>query len=509
MITVPTIGQTDWGPVVNTALQELDARLTGASLNVKDPEYGAVGNGVANDGPAIQAALTAAPRGGIVYLPPGVYGILTPLRVPPYVTLMGAHGAGEVQPGAPEPVSSIKPLAAFAGAAAIEVLDQTLGGYSILAAQQRIERLTIDGSAVPGATAVDGIRMTGQIQAPIVRDVAIRDMTGGGINTAFNLGAPPGPQAPFVVRLDRVTIMWPDGTGVALNNSTDSILTDVYVLGGGSFGWFIAGAGNSTFVACRAEWCGLDGYNITVGNGNLRMIGCSTDRNNGHGVTVDGDAGSTLLMSTCTLTRDGRNSGAGGGDKAGLNVETAACHVIADNLLVHTGADDDGITGPQTPQYGVRMLNSSYLSLASGQVGGVTAPIQDAGGNTTLRRGASLQEATGPATAVVLDPAAFARTSGGYTAISADVSIATAGRGLKVAEGTNAKMGRSTLVAGTVTVNTTAVAAASEIFLTCQTPGGTPGFLRVSARTAGTSFTILSSSGTDTSVVAWMIVEPA
>jgi hypothetical protein len=43
----------------------------------------------------------------------------------------------------------------------------------------------------------------------------------------------------------------------------------------------------------------------------------------------------------------------------------------------------------------------------------------------------------------------------------------------------------------------------------CQTPGGTPGFLRVSARTAATSFTILSSSGTDTSVVAWLLVEPA
>lgn len=80
---------------------------------------------------------------------------------------------------------------------------------------------------------------------------------------------------------------------------------------------------------------------------------------------------------------------------------------------------------------------------------------------------------------------------------------------LLVKEGTNAAMGVATLVAGTVTVNTNKVTATSRIFLTCQTPGGTPGFLRVSARTAGTSFTILSSSGTDTSVVGWLIVEPA
>lgn len=90
-----------------------------------------------------------------------------------------------------------------------------------------------------------------------------------------------------------------------------------------------------------------------------------------------------------------------------------------------------------------------------------------------------------------------------------DFRTQVAGGGISIKEGTNAKMGRATLVAGTVVVSTTKTSATSEIFLTCQTPGGTPGFLRVSARTAGTSFTILSSSGTDTSVVGWLIVEPS
>jgi hypothetical protein len=71
-------------------------------------------------------------------------------------------------------------------------------------------------------------------------------------------------------------------------------------------------------------------------------------------------------------------------------------------------------------------------------------------------------------------------------------------------------MGLATLVAGTVTVSTTAVTANSRIYLTGQgDTAGTEGWLRVSARSAGTSFTITSSSGTDTSTVAWMIVEPA
>jgi hypothetical protein len=101
------------------------------------------------------------------------------------------------------------------------------------------------------------------------------------------------------------------------------------------------------------------------------------------------------------------------------------------------------------------------------------------------------------------------RSGAGLVATDGSFVAAAAGGGLRVKEGSNAMMGRSTLVAGTVVVGNTAVTANSEIFLTCQTPGGTPGFLRISDRTAGTSFTILSSSGTDTSVVSWLIVEPA
>lgn len=83
-----------------------------------------------------------------------------------------------------------------------------------------------------------------------------------------------------------------------------------------------------------------------------------------------------------------------------------------------------------------------------------------------------------------------------------------AGEGLRVTEGTNLFMGVATLVAGAVTVANTSVTANSRIFYNIQSPGGTPGFLHISARVAGTSFTITSSSGTDTSVVAWTIVEP-
>ncbi len=82
------------------------------------------------------------------------------------------------------------------------------------------------------------------------------------------------------------------------------------------------------------------------------------------------------------------------------------------------------------------------------------------------------------------------------------------GSGYQAKEGTNCKQGTAVLVAGTVTVANTAVTANSRIFLTPQNAGGTPGFVGVSARVAGTSFTITSSNAGDTSTIAYEIFEP-
>lgn len=92
---------------------------------------------------------------------------------------------------------------------------------------------------------------------------------------------------------------------------------------------------------------------------------------------------------------------------------------------------------------------------------------------------------------------------------SGQLILATVGAGLSIKEGTNAKMGTCTLVAGTCTMSTTAVTANSRILCTSQVDGGTPGYLRVSSRTAGTSYVVTSGSGSDTSTIACMIVEPS
>lgn len=93
--------------------------------------------------------------------------------------------------------------------------------------------------------------------------------------------------------------------------------------------------------------------------------------------------------------------------------------------------------------------------------------------------------------------------------VEGTIDISVLGSTLEIAEGADGCMGGAVLVAGAVTVSTTCVTATSRIILTGNVDGGTPGWQRVSARTAATSFTITSSSGSDTSTVGWVILKPS
>jgi hypothetical protein len=71
--------------------------------------------------------------------------------------------------------------------------------------------------------------------------------------------------------------------------------------------------------------------------------------------------------------------------------------------------------------------------------------------------------------------------------------------------GASPSVGNAILVAGTKTVTTAAIKSSSIVILSRKTAGGTLGNLTYTI-TAGTSFTINSSSATDTSTVSWQIL---
>jgi len=96
----------------------------------------------------------------------------------------------------------------------------------------------------------------------------------------------------------------------------------------------------------------------------------------------------------------------------------------------------------------------------------------------------------------------------GNETVAGDISITTAGNGLEIKQGLNARLGTAILVGGTVTVPNTSVSANTRIFAFTQNPNaGTPGALYTSAIVPGTSFTINSTSGLDTSTFSWLLIE--
>jgi hypothetical protein len=426
--------------------------------------YGAKGNGTADDTTAIQAALTACPAGGVVYLPTGVYRTSAPIAIPPYVTLRGSHGGGEAQATSSPTPACIKPLSTFTGAAVLQILDQQQGSYSTISSEVKIENVTVNGSALTAGSGIAGIQMKGQIQHITLRDVQVRQVPGNGFDTAYNFSAPPGPQAPFCLHWERLSALWCGGTGFALNNSTDSVFTDCYALGCSSWGWYVAGCNGATWTACRAEWCGTDGFNLATNGGVQTFIGCSTDRNAQHGFNIPSSTSTgTIALSGCRMTRDGRNSTTAG--YAGLNVNSTTRKVIADNLVITTGRDDDGTSGLLSPQYGVSVTSSTYVNVASGDINGVSASWKNGGGNTTLMRGPMVTGSDG------------------------------------------ARHGTATLTAGAVTVTNASVTASTKLILTRKSGTAANFGTLTYTVTAGTSFTITSTNAADTSVVNWSLIE--
>lgn len=169
--------------------------------------------------------------------------------------------------------------------------------------------------------------------------------------------------------------------------------------------------------------------------------------------------------------------------------------------------------GTNAPDTGLERVGANKLGTSTGDDFAVANEfyIQDGSSNNQVRGGGRSPSNQAGFSLGSLSDVKFGRLGAARFGVDSDVEITVAGKGLRVKEGSNAKQGTSTLVAGTVTVSNTSVTANSRILLTVQSLGTVtaPKAIAVTARTASTSFTITSEDATDTSVVAWQIFEPA
>lgn len=158
-------------------------------------------------------------------------------------------------------------------------------------------------------------------------------------------------------------------------------------------------------------------------------------------------------------------------------------------------ATTGGTLAAATYYYVVTALNANGETIASNELSVVTT-------GTTSANTVSWAAVTG-ATGYRIYRGTAAGIYDGYVEVGAVTSYVDTGSAL------TAGSPPASNTTGGALVGNTSVTANSRIFLTGQQDGGTPGWLRVSAKSAGMNFRIVSSSPTDTSVVAYEIFEPA
>jgi hypothetical protein len=461
----------------------------------------------ATDTANLNALIAATPQGGTVYLQSGIFFTNAPIAINKRIILQGQdsglnwgsyNGGYANSPTAPSGFSStppfpitgaiLKPSATWAQGGAVApavLLLTTLAHY--ITEGPTIRNLGIDGVNLP--VTADGLMGYGAVADVQIENFYVMRCTGWGLNTSADPSAPGGftINTPGTWKVRHCEAWLNGGGGFNLQFMADTDWVDVLAEGNTGDGWAITNADNCHFIGCRAEWSTAHGFHITgawlsaagFGCPQATFTGCSTDANFQHGFFVDASAGTaTINLVGCNFHRDGNN--AVPASWAGLAISQTAggsvhFQVIARGIMVTATTAAHGVG----PAYGLNLNGTGVnLDIDGARLIGNTGAVLLTGVPARLQVGPGMSYATGDS--------------------SAPTTVAPA----------NWKSGTATLVAGTVTVTNSAVTAASRIWLTTLTPGGTRGALWIDAVTAGTSFVVKSTNGADTSVIAYRMDEP-
>lgn len=564
MARLPIPGQDEdqWGSLLNEFLRVEHAedgylkdvaRPDDLVLNVRD--FGAKADG-SDDAPAINAAITALPStGGTVFLPTGTYTLQSAISLRPNLTLCGngmqstilkqtnttAHG---LQGGSARFVN-IRNLALVGPATGSgDGIHYTLSsGWGMW--NWRIENVAIDKFGGHGLSTECPI-MT------VFTNVIIRECSLNGYNivpansngtslTAIGCWAYKCGQAGFYMELQAYSSLISCGAdqchmGYYLKNckgiNFSACGTEDNQIGEGVFtgtGFRIENSYAITLNACdvvtsHEKACYVTANSQRVILAAFRDANPSTSPAATAGIQVDTGCSATLIAPNCatpniltgttySVENDGDMSwSAGSGIDTTLARSTGGVLKVTNQLRADSNGTIAAIYGKSTVE------SSTWV------------PVLYAEGPTTGKRLADFRITGDTYPRVRITP--VSGTSNGFGTIAfgdgisantanlymksanvlatdSDICLNSSGKGLRIKEGYNAKMGVTTLYNGVRTITTAGVKANSRIFLTIQEAGGTIGTLYITERIADTSFKIQSTSATDTSVVAWHIVDPS
>ncbi len=494
-------------PVIAADLQEPQDFMANDHIDVV-VQYGAVGDGTTNDQPAIQNALNAASSGTVVYLPGGRnYALAAPITIPPGVKLLGTTPRGRVYFSPfDEEKSSLLGLATFSGTAMILIRSAADAGYSIDTHGVAIENINIVGWDLPAS--VSGIKLTGQVQDTVIKNVIIQGVTAKGVYTASYSGT-----FPNTLTLDQVTTLECGAEGFYLEVASDTQAINCTAASNdstGTNGWFLSGCTNSHFVSCRAEHMPTNGFYITGdwfsanGSGGANFVDLSTDRNGHNGILVDARTGTGPFgFIGLHLSRDGRNANAGGGGYAAFNAShgtsvTNPIHISG--ITVFPGVDDDN-SGVNSPQIGISADHCTSFEVKGGYVHAATTAVSDAGSNTVF-----IVDDLGIATGTTASPTRTRRnyanrvtTGGWYQAMFGDPSTQQLTTSRMILAPFEARSGTIDVVA--VEVSTLGASSTVRLGVYADNGNGRPGALVADYGTVATTSTGVKTIDVNTTVI--------
>lgn len=435
-------------------------------------DHGAKGDGATDNAAAFAAAVAAMPAGkATLYIPPGNYRTSQPLNLNPnsattlkeYVTVRGA-GKGAT------------------------VVTQTSS--------------TADGIKAPNMRHfnIHGLSLYGPGRA-----------VGSGVGLNHTSNTNPAGWGAFHLDINSVEVKFWGSHGVHTNYPIVSSMTMVNSEDNGGNGFCIEPTSTNdygtslTMYGCWGHRNNLAGYYIDKMN-YMAMIGCATD---GCGIGYDLNRIQGGVWTGCGTEAHRPNLAAGAKYKGtGMRINNSMS-VKVDQL---SAWDVRGplieVTGNST-RINIDGQMDGYPATENGATITYSYPSIQVDAGSTVEMRPSYSAGLKPPNVYAGNVSVWGHAGKVATLGEVDFAVTTAGKGLRIKEGTNAKQGTATLVGGQVVINNASIGTNSRVMLTCQSPGGTPGALYVSSRTAGASFTVRSSSSTDASFFAYEIFEPA
>ncbi|GGL19514.1 right-handed parallel beta-helix repeat-containing protein [Mangrovihabitans endophyticus] len=247
----------------------------GHGYDVRD--FGASGDGVADDTGALQDALDAArASGGIVFVPPGVY-LTRRLALGSRVHLRGAGGDATVLRLAPDANTAVLESAGF-DAGGRGRGDGGIHGFSV-------RDLTVDGNRAQGNPVGCGLRLYGYGYE--LADVTVFGCGADGVASVWGTaGDLPSPSHQMESRVTGLRTHDNGGHGVNFAGPHDSMFVNCLSFQNGGAGFQMAGNAYGTLMVNCHAWGVRQKVSFELAASGIGCVNCYADLDGGVGVRI-------------------------------------------------------------------------------------------------------------------------------------------------------------------------------------------------------------------------------